>query len=57
MTTTQKCRQTFTLLIFGYSMLKGLPYNSGNELKTITNITHIYTHKAKSLSKSLRINE
>lgn len=47
MTTTQKCRKTFILLTSGYSTINGLQYKSGNDLKTITNIKHIYTHKVK----------
>lgn len=41
-------QKTSILLISGYSMIKGLPYNSGNELETIINIIHKYTHKVKS---------
>lgn len=47
---TQKCRETFILLISGYSMIKGLPHNSGNELKTMADVIHIHTHKIKSES-------
>ena len=48
MNSMQKCRETFILLISGYSMIKGLPHNSGNELKTMADVKHIHTHKIKS---------
>lgn len=48
MNPTQKHRKTFLLLTSGYSTIKGSSHNSGNELKTIAGITHVYTHEIKS---------
>lgn len=44
---SHKNRKSFLLLTSGYSIIKGLPYNSENELKTIVDITYTHTNKIK----------
>lgn len=59
MNPVQRCRKTFLLLTSGCSMIKGIPCTSGNELKTIIDITHTHVHAQSNLTllMSLSMNE